>query len=254
METGERLQKIIAAAGIASRRKAEFLIKEGRVSVNGQVVTTLGAKADLSRDHIKVDGKLIHAATRKAYVLLNKPKGVVSTVSDPAGRPKVTDLVRAKGKIYPVGRLDLNTEGLILLTNDGEFARIISSAGDAFPKVYVVKVRGVPGEPDLDRLRAGLRLKDGTRLAPCRIRLTREGNNSWLEVTLTQGKNREIRKMFDTIEHPVAKLRRTRIGFFTSEGLPVGYSRNLTPREVERVFRAGQATGTARFRGNPSAR
>ncbi len=250
METGERLQKIIAAAGIASRRKAELLIKEGRVSVNGQVVTTLGAKADLSCDHIKVDGKLIHAPARKAYVLLNKPKGVVSTVADPAGRPKVTDLVKAKGKLYPVGRLDFNTEGLILLTNDGEFARIISSAGGAFPKVYVVKVRGVPGEPDLDRLRAGVRLKDGTQLAPCRIRLMREGNNSWLEVTLMQGKNREIRKMFDAIEHPVAKLRRTRIGFFTAEGLPVGYSRSLTPREVARVLRAGQATGTARTRGN----
>jgi len=242
MEKLERLQKIIAAAGIASRRQAEELIKAGRVSVNGQVTAVLGAKADASHDHIKVDGKLIRPPVRKIYVLLNKPKGVVSTVADTHGRVKVTDLVKAKGKLFPVGRLDYNTEGLILLTNDGEFARIVASAGDAFPKVYEVKVRGIPDELALRRLRSGFRFPDGTRLAPCRIRTLRQDRHAWLEVTLIQGINREIRRMFEAIRHPVAKLRRTRIGIFTDAGLPVGRSRLLTPREVGHALRMGQAS------------
>lgn len=241
METNaERLQKIIAAAGIASRRKAEVLIRAGRVTVNGQVITTLGAKADVHRDHVKVDGKLIHAPARKSYVLLNKPKGVMSTVADPHARAKVVDLVKVVEKLFPVGRLDCNTEGLILLTNDGDFAKIVAAAGDAFPKVYEVKVRGIPEESALSRLRAGHHLRDGTRLAPCKIRVLREDKHAWLEVTLTQGKNREIRRMFEAIGHPVGKLRRTRIGFFTAEGLPVGSYRFLTSREVARVLRLGR--------------
>jgi 23S rRNA pseudouridine2605 synthase len=240
METEERLQKIIAAAGLCSRRKAEVLIQEGRVTVNGQIVSTLGAKADVHKDYIKVDGKLIRAPAHKTYVLLNKPKGVMSTASDPGGRIKVTDLVKAKGKLFPVGRLDFNTEGLLLLTNDGEFGKIIATAGDAFPKVYQVKVRGVPDRSALNRLRTGLLLPDATQFAPCKIRVLREEKHAWLEVTLTEGKNREIRKMFEAIEHPVSKLRRTRIGFFTDEGLPVGASRSLTPAEVARVFRMSQ--------------
>ncbi|MGA2264653.1 MAG: pseudouridine synthase [Acidobacteriota bacterium] len=244
METKERLQKIIAAAGIASRRKAELLIEGGRVSVNGQVVTSLGVKADALHDHIKVDGKLIHPSARKKYVLLNKPKGVISTAADPYGRPKVIDLLRVKEKLFPVGRLDYNTEGLILLTNDGEFSKIVSDAGDAFPKVYQVKVRGVPTETALSRLRSGYRLRDGTQLAPCRIRVLREDKHAWLEVTLTQGKNREIRRMFEAMGHPVAKLRRTRIGFFTADGLPVGCFRLVTPVEVARVLRLGRPKAT----------
>jgi pseudouridine synthase len=240
MESRERLQKIIAAAGIASRRKAELLIREGRVSVNGRVIATLGAKADIHQDHIKVDGKLIRPPARKTYVLLNKPKGVISTVADTQLRTKVTDLVKVKQNVFPVGRLDCNTEGLILLTNDGEFARIIAAAGTAFPKVYQVKVRGIPDESTLRRLRAGCRLQDGTQLAPCHIRVLREETHAWLEVTLTQGKNREIRKMFEAVDHPVSKLRRTRIGFFTDRDLRVGCSRFLTPREVERVLRLGR--------------
>ncbi len=139
MASQERLQKIIAASGIASRRKAEVLIMEGRVSVNGQVITRLGTQADAFNDHIKVDGKLIHPPARKHYILLNKPKGVISTAADPFGRAKVTDYVKAKERLFPVGRLDFNTEGIILLTNDGEFSKIIADAGDAFPKVYQVK-------------------------------------------------------------------------------------------------------------------
>jgi 23S rRNA pseudouridine2605 synthase len=240
MDTGERLQKIIASAGIASRRQAEKLIESGRVTVNGQVVTRLGAKADLERDHVKVDGKMIHVPQQKTYLLLNKPKGVISTVDDPLGRVKVTDYVKNKGKLFPVGRLDFNTEGIILLTNDGEFSRIVAEAGERFAKVYEVKVRGIPEEPLLQRLRNGQRLPDGTRLAPCRIRVMREAKHAWLEVTLTEGKNREIRKMFDAIGHSVTKLRRTRIGFFTDEGLPVGASRPLTPREIARVLTRGK--------------
>jgi 23S rRNA pseudouridine2605 synthase len=239
MDTRERLQKIIAEAGTASRRQAELLIKAGRVSVNGQVIVALGTKADANVDHIKVDGKLIRPAVRKIYILLNKPKGVISTAADPRNRLKVTDFVKAKERLYPVGRLDCNTEGLILLTNDGVFAKIVASAGAAFPKVYEVKVRGIPEPSALERLRAGCRLPGGVRLAPCKIRALREDRNAWLEVTLTQGMNREIRKMFAAIGHPVAKLRRTRIGFFTASSLPVGYSRFLTPREVARVLHLG---------------
>ena len=232
----QRLQKIIAAAGLASRRKAELLILEGRVTVNGEVVSRLGAKADPERDHIKVDGKLIHRTERKIYILLNKPKKVICTTADPAKRTKVADLVRVKERIYPVGRLDYDTEGLILLTNDGEFSRIVAAAGDHMPKVYEVKVRSTPDESALARLRKGIKLPSGEKLAPCKIRLLRRGNNSWYEVTLTQGKNRQIREMFQCIGHPVIKLRRTRIGFLNAEGLPVGHYRYLTKQEVERIF------------------
>jgi 23S rRNA pseudouridine2605 synthase len=241
MEKLDRLQKILAAAGLASRRQAEELIKAGRVSVNGRVVAQLGAKADASRDHIKVDGKLLGPPIRKVYVLLNKPRGVISTVADTRGRVKVTDLVKAKGRLFPVGRLDCNTEGVILLTNDGEFSRIVAAAGDAFPKVYQVKVRGIPDESVLKRLRCGLRLPDGTQLAPCRIRTLRRDRHAWLEVTLAQGVNREIRRMLEAVGHPVTKLRRTRIGMFTEAGLPVGCSRQLTPQEVRLAFRIGRA-------------
>lgn len=245
LRSEERLQKILSTAGIASRRKAELMIEQGRISVNGQVITEPGTKADPLHDHIKVDGKLIGKFPEKIYLLLNKPRQVISTVSDPEGRTKVTDLVDVKEKLYPLGRLDYNTEGLILLTNDGEFARIISSAGTSFPKVYRVKVRSTPDAAVLRRLRAGIRMRDGTRLAQCRIEPVKEGNNPWLEVTLTQGKNRQIRDMFEQAGHPVMKLRRTRIGFFTDEGLEVGRYRFLTDREVERVFRIAAQAPTA---------
>jgi 23S rRNA pseudouridine2605 synthase len=236
MDDEERLQKIIASAGVTSRRKAEALILEGRVSVNGQVITQLGAKADPNRDHIKVDGKLIHNAPQKIYILLNKPRQVISTVSDPQGRTKVTDLVDASKKIYPVGRLDYNTEGLILLTNDGEFSRIVTSAGKHLPKVYEVKVKSIPTALDLARLREGLKLKSGVKLARCKIEPMKEAANSWYSVMLYQGKNRQIRDMFESIGHPVLKLRRTRIGFLTDQGLALGRSRHLTAQEVARVL------------------
>ena len=234
--TEERLQKIIAASGSASRRGAELLIQEGRVTVNGQVVTRLGAKADPENDSIRVDGRRIRIeAVKKVYLLLNKPKQVMSTVDDPEGRVKVTDLVPAYKRIFPVGRLDYNTEGLILLTNDGEFAGIVSSAGTRFPKVYHVKVRANPDEQTIARLRGGLTL-NGVRLAPCKIEPIKEGANAWYEVTLTQGRNRQIREMFEAAGHPVQKLRRVRIGFLTNKGLPVGKYRALKPEEVKRIL------------------
>ena len=237
----ERLQKIIATAGVASRRKAELLIQEGRVTINGQVVTQLGAKADPDSDSIRVDGRRIRsAATKKVYLLLNKPKQVMSTVADPEGRVKVTDLVPAHKRLFPVGRLDYNTEGLILLTNDGDFAKIVSSAGKHLPKVYHVKVRANPDAQALTLLRDGPRL-DGVKLAPCKIEPIKEGANSWYEVTLTQGKNRQIRDMFEAIGHPVQKLRRVRIGFLTNRGLPVGKYRALRPEEVRRILECSQA-------------
>ena len=236
----ERLQKIISAAGIASRRKAEVLIQDGRVTVNGEVVKELGTKADPFRDHIKVDGKLIRQLPPKVYLLLNKPRNVISSVADPQGRTKVTDLVKTKERVYPVGRLDYDTEGLILLTNDGGFTRIVSSAGSRIPKVYHVKVKGKPELASLRRLRDGLTLKDGDKLAPAKIRLLREGTNTWYEVTLIQGKNQQIRKMFDAVGHRVLKLRRVAIGFLTGSGLEVGAYRRLTEPEVARFLKLGR--------------
>jgi 23S rRNA pseudouridine2605 synthase len=246
MAEGERLQKIIAGAGLASRRKAEELILQGRVSVNGRTVTELGTRADPENDHIKVDGKLVHAVRRRIYILLNKPKQVVSTLSDPQGRVKVIDLVKVKERIYPVGRLDYETEGLILLTNDGNFAKIASRAGESLPKHYEVKVRSSPEEDVLKRLRDGIRLKDGTKLARCRIIPVKQGNNSWFEVILTQGRNREIREMFTAVGHPVMKLRRTRIGFLTDKGIAPGEYRFLTETEVARILKSGAGQGTGK--------
>jgi len=237
MEREQRLQKIIATAGLASRREAELLIQQGRVKVNGQTITQLGTKADPERDHIKVDGKTVRESRCKIYILLNKPRQVISSVSDPQGRKIVIDLVDIKHKIYPAGRLDYNTEGLILLTNDGEFSRIVASAGTHLPKVYQVKVRSTPTQSLLKQLRAGIRLKTGVRLARCKIVALKQGANSWYEVTLTQGKNRQIREMFESIGHPVQKLRRIKIGFLSDRGLAVGQHRSLTSKEVERILR-----------------
>ncbi|HSL53612.1 MAG TPA: pseudouridine synthase [Pyrinomonadaceae bacterium] len=238
----QRLQKLIAAAGIASRRHAEELITAGRVTVNGEVVKELGTKADPEKDHIKVNGKLINPqlqSREKVYVLLNKPKGYLSSVSDPEGRPLVTELLPPSlGKLHPVGRLDFNTEGLLLLTNDGDFTNYVTAARNRIEKVYEVKVKGVPTESGIARLRRGITLEDGTRTAPAKITLLNETQtNAWYEVLLHQGRNQQVRRMFELIGHSVLKLRRTRIGFLKDENLKSGYFRLLSPGEVARMMK-----------------
>jgi 23S rRNA pseudouridine2605 synthase len=247
----ERLQKLIAAAGIASRRHAEQMISSGQVSVNGKVVTELGVKADPNNDHIKVRGKLINPLLKErenVYVLLNKPKGFLSSVSDDRGRPVVLDLLpRSLGAVHPVGRLDFNTEGLLLLTNDGNFTNFITAARNGVQKIYEVKVKGIPPEDALDRLRHGVVLDDGTRTAPARITKTREtGNNSWFEVILHQGRNQQIRRMFDLIGYSVVKLRRVQIGFLKDDRLAAAEWRLLTQTEVKRFLKEPQKTRPAR--------
>ena len=232
----ERLQKLIAQAGIASRRAAEELITAGEVTVNGEIVTELGTKADPEKDHIKVRGRLINAkiANREnVYVLLNKPKGYLSSAADPEGRKLVVDLVKGKGKLHPVGRLDYNTEGLIILTNDGEFTNFVASSRQ-IPKVYEVKVKGLPNTNAISKLRKGLRLEDGFKTAPAEIEeLNSTDKNGWFRVTLLEGHNQQIRKMFDAVGHSVVKLKRVAIGPITDKFLAVGESRRLTNEEVE---------------------
>jgi 23S rRNA pseudouridine2605 synthase len=236
----DRLQKILARAGVASRRKVEELIVEGRVTVNGKVAV-LGDKADPASDSIKVDGKRIVPQTHHHYLVLNKPKGFMSTVSDPEGRPTVIDLIppQFRKALVPVGRLDFQTEGLLLLTDDGEFAQRVSHPRYGCRKTYAVKVKGEPLEAELDKLRQGVVI-DGVRTSPCRIKSRRgpaggretEGN-TWWTVELFEGRTRQIREMFFRIEHPVQKLRRVAIGNLEDETLPLGACRELTPREVE---------------------
>jgi len=249
----DRLQKIMARAGIASRRKAEELIREGHVTVNGKVAE-LGEKADPERDSIKVEGKRVQLAQTHRYLLLNKPKGVMSTVSDPEGRTTVIDLVPPlfRKALVPVGRLDFNTEGLLLLTDDGEFAQRISHPRFGSKKTYEVKVKGRPEEAAVERLRTGIML-DGKRTAPARITplppkappsrrraggTREEGENTWWQVELTEGRTRQIREMFERVGHPVQKLRRVAIGTLRDANLPVGSLRELTEQEVEKLLKA----------------
>jgi 23S rRNA pseudouridine2605 synthase len=232
----ERLQKLIAQAGIASRRAAEEMIKAGDVSVNGEVITELGTKADPAKDHIKVRGKLINLKLENqqhVYILLNKPKGVLSSAADPEGRTLVTDLVKASGRLHPVGRLDYNTEGLIILTNDGAFTNKVA-ASKTIPKVYQVKTKGLPTDVAIRKLARGVRLEDGFKTAPADIKpLKPTDKNGWYEVTLYEGHNQQIRKMFDSVGHSVVKLKRIKIGPITDAGLPTGKSRKMTEAEIK---------------------
>jgi pseudouridine synthase len=238
----ERLQKIIAAAGIASRRAAEQMIVDGEVTVDGRVIKELGARLDPSLHHIKVRGKLINprlGPKKKAYILVDKPRGYVSSLSDPQQRPLVIDLVpRRPAGLHLVGRLDFNTEGLLMLTNDGDFTELLTRAGKV-PKVYHVKVKGSPAPDRIARLRGGVKL-GRIKTAPAEIKLlerTSRAGNAWYEVTLREGKNQQIRKMFDSIGHPVTKLRRVKIGHVGDKGLKPGMARDLSPAEVARFFR-----------------
>jgi 23S rRNA pseudouridine2605 synthase len=249
----ERLQKILAAAGVASRRKSEELITSGRVEVNGQIVSELGAKADAAQDRIRVDGKPLRAAESKRVLMLNKPKGYVSTTSDPERRPTVLDLIKdAKTqRLYPIGRLDFHSEGLLLLTNDGELAEQLTRASSHVSKLYLVKISGKPDNAALDRLRKGVKLpprpiydsagkiipgkaEPGVTTAPARIELFKDAPNPWYEVTLIEGRNRQIRRMFEEIGHHVEKIKRVRYGPLELNVHPGEY-RELTNEEVSRL-------------------
>lgn len=230
----ERLQKILARAGIASRRKAEQWILEGRVTVNRRVVTELGSKADPERDEIRVDGQRIRLPKRYLYLALYKPRGCVTTVYDPQGRPTVMDLLHGiRERVYPVGRLDYASEGLLLLTNDGDFAHGITSASKRIPKTYLVKVNGMLTPEQEEQFRRGVPLS-GRRTAPAGLRLVRRAPNPWYEVTLIEGRKHQVRLMFQHFGRLVEKLKRVRIGFLELGRLRPGEFRPLTPAEVER--------------------
>lgn len=242
----ERLQKIMAGCGIASRRKAEEIIAAGRVTLNGEVVFEQGTKADPERDVICVDGKPVKKAGRLVYFLLNKPKGYVTTVSDPEGRATVMDLIpKSAERVYPVGRLDYASEGLLLMTNDGALAQKLTKAGAHVPKTYLVKVRGKPEEKDIERLRAGITIEaeDGRKVktSPAKILLAEDGANPWYEVVLIEGRNRQIRRMFERVGHLVEKIRRVQLGPLVLDVGP-GKCRALTEREVEQLKRAVEGT------------
>lgn len=266
----ERLQKIIAGAGIASRRKAEELITSGLVSVNGHTVTELGSKADLEKDQVKVNGQVIGGKERHVYLLLHKPKGYVTTVTDPEGRPTVLDLVRGIGsRVYPVGRLDYLSEGLLLLTNDGDLAQKLMHASSHVPKTYLVKISGKASEDEIEKLRRGIMLpaerkplkapvgsapktaqrrkSEAVRTAPSRIKLLREAANPWYEVTLVEGRNRQIRRMFEEIGYHVEKIKRVVYGPLQLDVEP-GKFRHLTTKEVGHLKAAAQGRRRAEIR------
>jgi pseudouridine synthase len=236
----QRLQKILSAAGVASRRLSESLITQGRVSVNGRVVTTLGTKADPERDDIRVDGRRVHITQRRRYILLNKPRGYVTTRHDPEGRPTVLDLLkRITEYVYPVGRLDYDSEGLLLLTNDGELAARLTHPRHEVERVYEARVRGVPDAHALDRLARGIVI-DGRRTAPARVALRRlpptpSGSQAIVEIGLHEGRQRQVRNMFDAVGHPVIRLRRIRIGPIADEALTTGHYRELTAQELRKL-------------------
>lgn len=236
----ERLQKILAQAGVASRRQSEKIMLEGRVTVNGAVVTELGSKADLERDHIKVDGRLLRAPKHQIYIALYKPNNTVTTVSDPEGRATVMELLRGvKERVYPVGRLDYHSEGLLLLTNDGEAANAIMSAATHLPKTYVVKVNGALTTEQQQQFREGIPLS-GRRTMPAGLKHIREGDNPWYEVKLYEGRNNQIRLMFKHFGRLVEKLRRVRIGPLELGPLKPGEFRYLKEDEVQKLKRALQ--------------
>jgi 23S rRNA pseudouridine2605 synthase len=234
----ERLQKIIAAAGVTSRRKAETLIQAGRVSVNGQTMTELGSKADPRRDRITVDGRPLISNRNLVYLLLNKPIGYVSTVTDPERRPTVISLLKGvKERVYPVGRLDYNSSGIMLLTNDGDLANFMMSRASAVPRTYQVKIEGRPNADDLRKLERGVTL-DGRRTAPAKIKALgarTERDKPWYEITLVEGRYHQVRRMFERIGQPVIKLKRVRIAFLSDKELAPGQFRHLTSTELRKL-------------------
>jgi pseudouridine synthase len=258
----QRLQKLLSQAGVASRRLAEELIAQGRVQVNGVTVTALGTKADPGADDIKVDGRRIQAArTRRRYILLHKPRGYMTTRSDPQGRPTVLDLLRGvREYIYPVGRLDYDSEGLLLLTNDGDLAARLTHPRHEVDKVYEARVRGVPDEHALERLAKGVTI-EGKRTAPAKVRVLDppkkfpSGNDQTrVELAIHEGRHRQVRQMFDAVGHPVVRLVRVRIGPIEDPAMPPGHWRELTPQEVARLQRAAGLEPAGHGTGRPAAR
>ena len=273
---GDRLQKILAQAGIASRRAAETIILEGRVQVNGQIVTELGTRADATRDHIRVDGKLLHGPEPQRYFMLNKPRGYVTTLDDPEHRPTVMQLLGQDAqkktvgehsklpRLYPVGRLDYLSEGLLLMTNDGELANRLSKAAAGVEKTYLVKVSGSPTAEAIDQLRRGIMIdrgrlnevrsgrRDRVLTNPAKIEQVRRGENPWFEVTLTEGRNRQLRKMFEEIGHHVEKIRRIGYGALVLD-IPPGGFRELTTGEVQALSRAAAGKKVERKKTLPEA-
>ena len=255
---GERLQKILARAGIASRRKAEELIAAGLVTINGRVAS-LGDRADPAVDSVKIEGRRVPPPVPDRYVLLNKPPGYVSTVSDPERRPTVLDLIPPgmRKALVPVGRLDFQSEGLLLLTTDGGWAQRIAHPRYGCAKTYEAKVKGMPEERDIERLRRGMWI-DGQRTLPAEVRLLRttgkgrETGNSWWEVVLRQGRSRQIREMFFRIGHGVLKLHRTAIGPLRDAELPPGAYRELSEQEVEQLRKAGRISAKMQGRVAPA--
>ncbi len=273
---GDRLQKILAQAGIASRRAAEAIILEGRVQINGETITELGTRADPQRDHIRVDGKLLAGPEPQRYYMLNKPRGYVTTLDDPENRPTVAQLLGQESqkkvtgehsklpRLYPVGRLDYLSEGLLLMTNDGDLANKLSKAAAGVEKTYLVKVSGMPTAEAVHQLRHGIMIdrgrlnevksgrRDRIRTQPAQVEQVRGGENPWFEVTLTEGRNRQLRKMFEEIGHHVEKIRRIAYGALTLD-VPPGAFRELTQGEVQALNRAAAGKKVERKRERPEA-
>jgi 23S rRNA pseudouridine2605 synthase len=231
----KRLQKILSEMGITSRRKAEDLIFEGRVTVNGRIAT-IGTKADPVKDHIKVDGKLLIRPEPKVYIMFNKPKNVVTSLHDPEGRPTVKDFLKGvKYRVFPVGRLDYDSEGLLLLTNDGDFAHAVLHPSKKISKTYLVKVKGILEENEIEKLRAGVKLVE-MLTAPAKVkRIRKTENNSWLEMTIYEGKKRQIRRMLEKTGHDVLKLKRISVDGLELGKLEPGTFRYLTPEERDKI-------------------
>jgi len=233
-----RLQKLIAGTGLASRRKAEEMIAAGRVMVNGKTVTEFGTKVDPSRDHVKVDGKHLSAAQPFVYLMLNKPKNVVSTLDDPGGRTTIKDYLRGVSvRVFPVGRLDFDSEGLMLVTNNGDLAQAMLHPRYHVPKTYLIKVKGVLTDEDIRSLERGVRLEDGMT-SPAQVRKVRKVEaNSWLEITIREGRKHQVKRMLESVGHPVIKLLRIRMGPLSLGDLQPGEFRFLTDREANALRR-----------------
>ncbi|HXN06721.1 MAG TPA: pseudouridine synthase [Nitrospiria bacterium] len=232
----ERLQKIISAAGVASRRKAEEMILEGSVTVNGKVIVELGAKADAEKDHIKVNGKLINPVQPRVVLLLNKPKSYISSLNDPEGRPTVLSLLKGyKGRVYPIGRLDYDTEGLLLLTNDGELAHRLMHPSSRIVKTYEVKVKGVLKDEEIKKLSEGVEIL-GKKTAPASVKkVAKTDENSWIEMKIHEGRNQQIKRMLFKLRHPVLKIKRKAYAFLTLEGVLPGKFRYLRIDEIKKL-------------------